>query len=53
MDLVAQAERVNCKIFMKTNLLGNRILELPFDAPIKTDPMEAPEVFNYLKRLTP
>jgi hypothetical protein len=36
MDLVQQADRVNCKVFMKTNLLGNRILELPFDAPIKS-----------------
>jgi hypothetical protein len=49
MDLVQQADAVNCKIFQKTNLLGNRILELPFDAPIKTDyPMVAPDVFHYL-----
>jgi len=30
-------------------LRGNRILELPFDAPIKNDyPMVAPDVFHYL-----
>jgi protein gp37 len=27
---------------------GSRILELPFDAPIKADPVEAPAVFHYL-----
>ena len=48
MDLVAQADAVNCKVFQKTNLLGNRILELPFDAPIKTDATAAPDVFHYL-----
>jgi protein gp37 len=49
MDLVAQADPVGCKIFQKTNLLGNRIIELPFDAPIKTDyPQVAPHVFHYL-----
>ena len=48
MDLVQQADAVGCKIFQKTNLLGNRILELPFDAPIKQDAMVAPDVFHYL-----
>jgi protein gp37 len=48
MDLVAKADAVGCKIFQKTNLLGNRILELPFDAPIKTDATAAPDVFHYL-----
>jgi protein gp37 len=48
-DLIAQADAVGCKIFEKTNLRGNRILELPFDAPIKTDyPQVAPDVFHYL-----
>jgi protein gp37 len=48
-DLTAQADAVGCKIFEKTNLRGNRILELPFDAPIKPDyPQVAPEVFHYL-----
>jgi hypothetical protein len=35
---------------MKTNLLGNRVLELPFDAPIKADPAAAPEAFNLGRR---
>jgi phage protein Gp37/Gp68 len=49
MDLIAQAGAVDCKVFEKTNLYGNRILELPFDAPIKTDyPQVAPDVFHYL-----
>jgi protein gp37 len=49
MDLIAQADAVGCKVFEKTNLYGNRIIELPFDAPIKNDyPQVAPEVFHYL-----
>jgi hypothetical protein len=37
--------------FLKKHLLGNRILELPFDAPIKSDyPQVAPDVFHYLGR---
>jgi ParB/RepB/Spo0J family partition protein len=28
---------------------GSRVLELPFDAPVKADPVEAPAVFHYLK----
>jgi len=51
-DLIAQADAQGagrCKVFEKTNLHGNRILELPFDAPIKPDYLqEAPEVFRYL-----
>jgi hypothetical protein len=51
MDLIAQADAEGCKVFEKTNLLGNRILELPFDAPIKSDyPQIAPDVFHYLGR---
>jgi protein gp37 len=50
MDLYAAAKAVDCKVYMKTNLLGNRVLELPFDAPIKKDPMNAPEVFQYLNK---
>ena len=47
--LVAAADAVGGKVYIKTNLLGNRVLELPFDAPIKTDyPMVAPDVFHYL-----
>lgn len=59
-DLVMQARDAGCKVYMKSNLFGlqkdfsgpyngnARILELPFDAPIKGDPKEAPEVFRYL-----
>lgn len=59
-DLVMQARDAGCKVYMKSNLFGlqkdfsgpyngnARILELPFDAPIKSDPKEAPAVFRYL-----
>lgn len=47
-DLVKQAREAGTKVYFKTNLLGNRVLELPFDAPIKADPVEAPAVFHYL-----
>jgi protein gp37 len=47
-DLYAQARSVGCAVYMKTNLLGNRVLEPPFDAPINGDPTEAPEAFHYL-----
>lgn len=49
-DLVAQADAAGVRVYFKTNLLGNRRLELPFDAPIKGDPLKAPDVFNYLGR---
>jgi protein gp37 len=49
-DLVRQAREAGLKVYFKTNLLGNRILELPLDAPIKADPLEAPAVFHYLGR---
>ena len=48
MDIVAQAREAGCAVYMKTNLLGNRVLELPFNAPINKDPTEAPKVFHYL-----
>jgi hypothetical protein len=49
MDLIAQAYAADVPVFEKTNLYGNRILELPFDAPVKTDyPQIAPDVFDYL-----
>jgi protein gp37 len=51
-DIVRQAREAKAKVYFKTNLLGegaNRILELPFDAPIKADPVEAPAVFHYLR----
>jgi protein gp37 len=47
-DLVDQARAVDLRVYFKTNLYGNRILELPFDAPITADPSEAPAVFRYL-----
>lgn len=48
MDIYAQAKAAGCQVYMKTNLLGNRVLELPFDAPIKKDATEAADVFHYL-----
>lgn len=47
-DLTAQAIRAGVKVYHKTNLLGARRLELPFDAPIKADPSQAPVKFHYL-----
>jgi protein gp37 len=50
-DVVRQARDAGLKVYMKTNLgIANRILELPFDAPIVADPVEAPAVFHYLGR---
>lgn len=48
LDLVAQARAVGTRVYCKTNLLGSRILELPFDAPLIGDEQEAPAVFHYL-----
>ena len=48
-DLVQQARDAGVKVYFKTNLLGSRILELPFDAPIEADPVVAPAIFDYLK----
>jgi hypothetical protein len=50
-DLCAAAKAAGCAVYMKTNLLGNRVLELPFDAPIVPDEQAAPKVFNYLKKV--
>lgn len=49
-DLVAQARAAGVKVYFKTNLLGNRILEMPSNALIKADPTEAPDVFHYLAK---
>jgi protein gp37 len=49
-DLYTQAKAAGCAVYMKTNLLGNRVLELPFDAPINADSAAAPEAFDYLGR---
>ena len=51
-DLVAPCRAAGCKVYMKTNLLGSRVLELPGGLPIVSDPQEAPEVFRYLGRDT-
>jgi len=48
LDLHAQARAAGLAIYEKDNLYGNRMLELPFDAPIIGDPTEAPAVFKYL-----
>jgi protein gp37 len=50
-DLVAQAKDAGVRVYFKTNLLGNRMLQLPFDAPIVGDPIKAPDAFNYLGRI--
>jgi len=47
-DLYTQAKAAGCAVYMKTNLLGSRVLELPFDAPIKGDPSQAPSELHYL-----
>lgn len=47
-DLVEQARAAGTRVYFKDNLLGNRLLEMPFDAPIKGDPQTAPDVFHYL-----
>jgi protein gp37 len=57
-DLERQADEAGLKVYMKTNLFGfdgkdgyvgnARRLELPFDAPIASDPTEAPTEFHYL-----
>jgi ParB/RepB/Spo0J family partition protein len=49
-DLFKQARDAGVKVYFTRNLLGNRIEELPFDAPIAADPIEAPPVFHYLNR---
>jgi hypothetical protein len=47
-DLENQADAAGCKVYMKTNLLGKRRLEMPFPAPMPEE--EAlPAVFDYLR----
>ena len=49
-DLVQQARDAGVAIYMKTNLgIANRIVELPFDAPVDKPPQSAPRQFQYLK----
>lgn len=47
-DLVNQAEAAGCRVYQKTNLLGKRLVQLPFDAPIVGDDGLPPKEFNYL-----
>lgn len=48
-SLVRQCDDAKVPIYFKSNLgIANRILELPFDAPVKQDPQQAPESFQYL-----
>jgi protein gp37 len=56
-DLEQQADDVVMPVYMKTNLFGHedkggyrgnaRRLELPWDAPVTLDPMQAPPEFRY------
>jgi protein gp37 len=48
-DLVRQCDDAKVPVYFKSNLgIANRILELPFDAPITKDPQRAPDSFYYL-----
>jgi protein gp37 len=49
-DLVQQADEAGVKVYFKTNLLGKRVLELPFDAPIPGETEGPPPVFDYLTK---
>jgi protein gp37 len=49
-DLYKQAVDAGVKVHFAKDLLGNRVVELPFDAPIEADPTEAPAIFQYLKQ---
>jgi protein gp37 len=49
-SLVRQCDEAGVPVYMKSNLgIANRVLQLPFDAPIQGDPQRAPEPFHYLK----
>ena len=48
-SLVRQCDDAGVPVYMKSNLgIANRILQLPFAAPIKGDPQQAPSAFHYL-----
>lgn len=49
LDLVDQARDAGVKVYFKTNLLGPRMIELPFDAPAAEAPV-LPEAFHYLNK---
>lgn len=49
-SLVKQCDAAGVKVYFKTNLgIANRLLQLPFDAPLHEDPQRAPQSFHYLK----
>lgn len=48
-DLVRQADDAKVPVYMKTNLgIANRVVQLPFSAPVSQPPQVAPDVFHYL-----
>lgn len=47
-DLWNQATDAGCRVYFKTNLLGKRVLQLPFDAPIVGDSEVLPDQLKYL-----
>ena len=48
-SLVRQCDDAGVPVYMKSNLgIANRVLQLPFAAPIKGDPQQAPSAFHYL-----
>lgn len=48
-SLVRQCDDAGVPVYMKSNLgIANRVLQLPFAAPIKGDPQQAPSAFRYL-----
>lgn len=49
LDLTNDAMAAGCKVYYKTNLLRRRLVEMPFDAPVPSQNVPAPDVFHYLK----
>jgi len=49
-DFLAQANEAGIPVYMKPNLLGHRILQMPGGLPVPQDyPAEPPAVFDYLR----
>jgi protein gp37 len=49
-DLLAQAREAGVPVYMKPNLLGHRVLEMPNGLPVPQDyPAAPPSVFDYLR----
>jgi len=47
-SLVRQCDDAGVPVYMKSNLgIANRVLQLPFAAPVKGDPQQAPSAFHY------